>query len=484
MKIKILSVCTAILLLICNVSCNNKANTDTSESDKSHNADTTYAEIMTSPERLDIQINISDDLWNNMIKNAEEKKFYSCDVTINGEKLTNVGIRTKGSASLETAMWSGSDRYSFMLKFDKYDKKQKYHGLSKLALNNNAGDNTQLRDAVTYDMCSYIGLSAPVCNYAKISKNGEYFGCYLAVEPVDKDFCKRNYESADGALYSICQFYANDGGNLNYIDDNVASYNGIFEEEKFGSTDETKKAVIEAVKNVCNGNDIEKYVDIDNILKFLAVQAVTVNLDSITGSTTNNTMLYINDGKIRLVPWDNNLAYGGFIDEGEDFAEKDTEEEDWQKMPEDYEEYDDYEVDYKSIVNTYINFPIDTPFMTDMEKRLFFKSILENSEYLEQYHKYLNDIAENYIKGGKLKEYADRIYTEIGDIAGTEKNAFVTSDTYKKASVEFIKMLDRKADAIIGQLSGELPSTKKEQLINPDKFIKYDDINMELMGVD
>lgn len=53
-----------------------------------------------------------------------------------------------------------------------------------IELNSNIMDATAMKDAVTYDMCRYIGLHAPLCNYAKVTFNGEYYGCYLAVEPV------------------------------------------------------------------------------------------------------------------------------------------------------------------------------------------------------------------------------------------------------------------------------------------------------------
>lgn len=153
-------------------------------------------------------------------------------------------------------------------------------------------------------------------------------------------------------------------------------------------------------------------------------------------------MLYINDGKIRLIPWDNNLAYGGFVDEGEDFVEEDMSDEDWEDNENIYEE--DYEKDYKAIANTYINFPIDTPFMTDMEKRQFFKSILENEECLERYHRYLKDIAENYIKGGKLQEYTNNVDAKIGDISGTEKTLLLLPIHIKKPLPSLSKCLTGK----------------------------------------
>lgn len=74
------------------------------------------------------------------------------------ERFDSVAIRTKGASSLDDVTNMKSDRYSFTLKLNKYKKGQKYHGMSKLLLNNNIWDATQMKDAVVYDMCRYIGL--------------------------------------------------------------------------------------------------------------------------------------------------------------------------------------------------------------------------------------------------------------------------------------------------------------------------------------
>lgn len=77
MKKRLLLIFTVIVLFICGVSCENKINTDSSGSiQTNYNTDTSYAEILSSSELLDIQIDISDESWNDMIKKAEEKKYY------------------------------------------------------------------------------------------------------------------------------------------------------------------------------------------------------------------------------------------------------------------------------------------------------------------------------------------------------------------------------------------------------------------------
>ena len=74
-------------------------------------------------------------------------------------------------------------------------------GLTSLVLNNNYSDATMMKEALTYDMFQYLGADSSLYNYAKVSVNGEYYGIYLALEPVDESFAMRNYGSDYGNLY-------------------------------------------------------------------------------------------------------------------------------------------------------------------------------------------------------------------------------------------------------------------------------------------
>ena len=148
-----------------------------------------------------VELEIPEKTWQNIVAKASDKTYHECDITINGERFGHVGVRTKGASSLDDVVIMKSNRYSFTLNLNKFEKGQKYHGLSKLQLNNNIWDATQMKDAIVYDMCRFIGLPAPLANYARIMLNGEFFGCYLLVEPVEKNFCRRNYADKESNIY-------------------------------------------------------------------------------------------------------------------------------------------------------------------------------------------------------------------------------------------------------------------------------------------
>lgn len=58
--------------------------------------------------------------------------------------------------------------------------------------------------------------------------------------------------------------------------------------------------------------EIEKVLDVDEVLRYLAVSTVLVHLDNYTGQFGHNYYLYEVDGKFAIIPWDLNMAFGTF----------------------------------------------------------------------------------------------------------------------------------------------------------------------------
>ena len=158
--------------------------------------------LFDTSEIMTVNIIMDEDQWQELLDNAISEEYYACDVEINGEMISNVGIRIKGNTSLSSiANDPDTDRYSFKIKFDKYVDGQTCMGLDKLVLNNNFADATNRKEALVYDMFQYLGADASLYHYAKISVNGEYWGTYLALEAVEDSFKLRNYGVSDGNLY-------------------------------------------------------------------------------------------------------------------------------------------------------------------------------------------------------------------------------------------------------------------------------------------
>lgn len=552
---------------------------------------------------IEVDIDISEDAWSELLENATAEAYYDCNVTVNGTTYEHVGLRAKGNTSLSMVASSDSDRYSFKIKFDEYVDGQSADGLSKLVLNNNYSDATMMKEALCYDMFAFLGADASLYNYAKVSVNGEYWGVYLALEPVEESFAIRNYGADYGQLYkpdsmemggpgkmkdvsmgqireemgfdvdsgssenpslpsSNSDQSASDstssnssdsfgtppsglpgkppsgsfdgqgnppsgaphsgtdgntdentdaqgspdtgnppsgdqatlggeqgeagngqgsqggqgGGNppdgaqggpggsfggdnaasLNYIDDELSSYETIWESSVFKSTDKDHRLVITALKNICaddaDSESLAESMDVDNILRYMAVQTFVVNLDSLSGSMAHNYYLYENDGKLNLIPWDYNLAFGGF---------------------------------QAGSASETINFPIDTPFSSgvDPEDRQFFMALLENETYLAQYHAYLSQLVEAYVNGGGFDSFYDRVTAQIDTLVQDDPTAFYTYDEYTAAAAMLKESVKLRAASVQGQLDGSIPSTRDGQSADSSSLIDVSAIDLSVMGI-
>ena len=428
--------------------------------------------LFDTSEVITLNIIMDDDKWDSMLSNAMSEEYSTCDVVINGTRINNVAIRPKGNTSLSAiAMDPDTDRFSLKLEFDHFVDGQTCFGLDKLILNNNYADATNMKEAVIYDMYQYLGADASLYNYAKVSVNGEYWGVYLALEAVEQSFMLRNFGTQDGELYKpdtmemggnsssggsqaggfggIGSMGSSGGANLNYTDDDLDSYQTIWDAEVTGTSKNDHRRVVTALKNISEGTDLEKYLAVDNVLKYMAVHTFAVNMDSLSGSMSHNYYLYEYNGQLNIFPWDYNLSFGGM------------------------------NMGMSSDGTSMINDAIDTPFSGTH----FFDALLENEEYLARYHGYLQQLVDEYVDGGRFDTVYNRIRNQIDTLVAEDPTAFYTEEEYQTAIEILYNAIKLRAESIDGQINGTIPSTDAGQKIDSSSLIDGSDIDIEAMGV-
>lgn len=422
-------------------------------------------ELFDTSKIMSVDIIMDDDDWNDMLLNAQTEQYYVCDVLVNGKKFNNVGIRPKGNSSLLCIVVDKtSDRFSLKLEFDHFVEGQTCFGLDKLVLNNNFVDPTNMKEALIFDMYQFVDANAPLYNYAKVCRNGNYWGVYLALESIDESFMLRNYGTQDGELYKPEPAGMNMdeetdeefpmspvGANLEYATDALYQYGSIWSTEVTRTTDKDRRRVVNALKNIKERNDIEKYMNVDNILKYMAVHTFAVNEDSLTDYMPHNYYLYEYDGQLDILPWDYNMSFGAMTL---------VEENNSKKM---------------------INYPIDSPFYYGMQ---FFGAILENEEYNARYHEYLQTLVDEYINGGRFDEFYSRTRSQIDTLVAQDPTAFYSAEEYDAAADMLYKTVKLRGDSIDGQLKGTIASTTEAQRSVKGKptLLDASEIDLKVMG--
>ena len=172
-----------------------------------------YASRLFCTDVMTIDIIADETAWQTMLDNAMDEEYISVDVIINGQKITNVGIRPKGNNSLQQVASSDSDRYGFKIKIDEYVKGQTCFGLDMLVLNNMIGDATCMKEYTAFDMMKTMGIETPYFNYADISLNGEKWGFYFAMEAYNDSYEQRVNAEESGVLYNVKTMGSMGGNN-------------------------------------------------------------------------------------------------------------------------------------------------------------------------------------------------------------------------------------------------------------------------------
>lgn len=245
----------------------------------------------------------------------------------------------------------------------------------------------------------------------------------------------------------------NGGADLNYSDDSLDSYSTIWDGEVNDSGKKDHKRVVEALKNISEGNELETYMDVDNILKYMAVHTFVVNDDSLSGTMVHNYYLYEYNGKLNILPWDYNLSFGGMSMGGGMGKQSQG-------------------------ATSVINDAIDTPFsITD-----FFDALLENEEYLSRYHEYLDELMEKYVNGGEFEKTYERIRSQINELVEDDPTAFYSYEEYDKAAKLLCEVVNLRAESVSGQLDGTIPSTDEGQQKDSSSLIDGSDIDLSIMG--
>lgn len=386
-----------------------------------------------------IDIQTDADAWDAFIQSASSKEYIPVDMVIDGELFTDAAIRGKGNSSLQKARQTG--KYSFKVEFDHY-KDETFRGLDKLSLNNLVSDDSCMRDYIVYRMMYEFGVPTPLCSYVFVTVNGADFGLYLAVEGVEDAFLDRNFGPEHGNLYKPDNL--NNGGmraaggasrgddvKLKYIDGDPASYPNIFGSAKTDVSRRDEYRLIEALRKLNAGEDIPDVVDVDELLRYLAVHCFVVNGDSYTGSSVHNYYLYEDMGRLSMIPWDYNEAFGDFGNGN---------------------------------MATAVNDPVDSPVSASLEERPMVAWLFGgDGTYLEAYHATYLEFLDRFWASGWLEDTLNAARELIAPFVQRDPRSFCTYDAFQAAVDEHITFFALRGESVLGQVSGAIPSTREGQ---------------------
>jgi hypothetical protein len=255
--------------------------------------------------------------WQTLKELADENTYYPADMTWKGVTTRNIGIRSRGSGT------RNGIKPGLRVDFNRYLTNQTFLGMKAVILDNAYSDPSTIRESVAMKLFAKMGLPVPREAHARLYVNNEYVGVYVLVESIDRTFINRVYGDAEanteqgGFLYEYKWLY---NWYFNYLGSDLATYAALFRPQT-RDTDaiSTLFSPIEGMIRTINESadqdftaSVGKYLDLQEVVKYLGVETFTVEWDGLAGNwTVNNFYLYRfrSTNVAELIPWDKDHAF-------------------------------------------------------------------------------------------------------------------------------------------------------------------------------
>ena len=248
----------------------------------------------------------------------ELEAFHNTDVEVpatmivDGRTYKDVGIHFRGASSF--MMVPEGLKRSLNVSTDFVIEDQELGGYSTFNLLNANNDPTFLR-AFLYTEIARKYIPVPKMNFMRVVINGESWGIYLNTQQFNADFLRDYFNTTKGARWKAP---GRPGGRLGleYLGENIDSYRELYE-IKTKDDEESWKALVQLTK-VLNQTPPAKLeaalaplLDIDGVLRFLAVDVALVNSDGYWTRASDYSFYRDPDGKFHIIPHDVNEGLGG-----------------------------------------------------------------------------------------------------------------------------------------------------------------------------
>ena len=243
---------------------------------------------------------------------ADENTYYPADLEWRGQRVRNVAIRSRGLGSRNPI------KLGLRVDMDRYTSGQRFLGLSALVLDNLWQDASLLREPLAMTVFARMDIAAPREAFARLYINDVYEGLYSMVEEVAPPFLERIFGRDDGYLFEynwVRPWY------WDYLGEDVEAYAELFEaqthenrpaEELYGAIREWTRLAADEAADAAWLESIARYVDVQQLLTYVAVESTLSQLDGLLGyDGTNNFYVHrpLDSTRHVVIPWDQDFAF-------------------------------------------------------------------------------------------------------------------------------------------------------------------------------
>ena len=228
----------------------------------------------------------------------------------------SVAVRYKGNSTFYIPWSVNNPKLPFNIDFNEYNGGQSALGYEKIKLANALFDPTMRKEITGFSVYREY-LPASQANFMNLRVNDEFLGLYVNTESVNLDFMDKHFNENDGVFFK-CEpqdlFGVENSSLVAALDYRGADSLDYYESYELKS-EKGWKELIDMIYTLNNDIDnIEKYLNVDRVLWYLAVNTAILNTDTYNLVNIRNYYLYqTNNGQFQIIPWDVSESFIGAL---------------------------------------------------------------------------------------------------------------------------------------------------------------------------
>ena len=344
--------------------------------------------------------------------NTLEEPYIKVDVIIDGTRINNCGLRTKGSYAYEDLKKTNNEtRYGYRLELDYYIKGQNYAGINKFLLNTGLYDRTCIKEMLLYDIYEKGNVKTVNRCLCDLTIAGKDEGVYTLVEEPNEYYVSRYFGNTDVTIYK--PKVLNQNKNRTALEMSKI-YDGRI---LYGTFDNSRANILEDIfKHISEDENIDEYVNISEMLNYLTVCFFIDNCDSYIASTSKNYYICQQGQKIFLLPYDLNFYFSTV-----------------------------HSLDYDIFfIKKYKN----------IEKKPIIYKILNKEEHFEEYKQRMQALINSIEEDDYIYKRIDTYQRLIDNSIRDNRNNLVTYDEFNEAIDCFKKVIQFRIEYVQSRLDG------------------------------
>ncbi len=247
--------------------------------------------------------------WSALRQNFHTNQYYAANISIDGEVVLQVGIRSRGKGS------RSGEKPGLKVDMNRYVSGQEFHGRKSVILDNLTQDVTFLREPLSYAAFEAMGIAAPQVSHTRLTVNDQYWGLYTLVEDITKPFLEARLGDKEGNLFSYEYAFAYD---FSFRGASSNAYVPVPFEPETNEDSLDPAGLVAFIRTINEAPDatfvatISPFLDVTRFLTHVAVENAIAENDGILGfEGMNNFYLYQYAGQNRFVfiPWDKDTTF-------------------------------------------------------------------------------------------------------------------------------------------------------------------------------